>query len=109
VITRRKPENKRDFKIYLNNKKLQEDTIKYLGIIIYRRFNFSEHLEYIPGKCIKLIHALSKPTKINWGLRHDVLRIIHTAAILPILSYGALVWIECLKGNNNATKLKTVE
>jgi ASC-1-like (ASCH) protein len=48
VITMRKTKNKWDFKIYLNNKKLkQEDIIKYLGIIIDRRFNFSEHAEYI--------------------------------------------------------------
>jgi len=65
-----------------------------LGIIIERRFNFNEHTEYITGKCIKLIHALSKSARINWRLRHDVLRIIHTGTILPVLSYGAPVWIE---------------
>jgi hypothetical protein len=108
ILTKRKPKIKRDFKIYLNNKKLQEeDTIKYLGIIIDRRFSFNEHIEYITGKCIKLIHALSKSAKINWGLRHDVLRIIYTEAILSILLYGALVWIECLT-RNKATKLKRV-
>jgi len=86
VITRKKPKNRRDFKIFLNNKKLQqEDTIKYLGITIDRRFAFNEHIENITGKCIKIIHALSKSAKINWGLRHDVLRIIYSGAILPIL------------------------
>jgi len=34
TLTRRKPKIKRDFKIYLNNKKLQVYTIKYLGLII---------------------------------------------------------------------------
>jgi uncharacterized HAD superfamily protein len=98
ILTRRKPKIKRDFKIYLNNKRLQqEDTIKYLGIVIDRRFKFNEHIDYITYKCMKLIHALSKSAKINWGLRHDVLRIIYTAAILPILSYAAPVWIECVK------------
>jgi hypothetical protein len=110
ILTRRKPKIKRDFKIYLNNKKLQqEDTIKHLGILIDRRFSFNEHTEYITGKCIKLIHALSKSAKINWGLKHDFLRIIYTGAILPILSYGAPVWIECLTRNNNTTKLKRVQ
>jgi hypothetical protein len=47
--------------------------------------------------------------KVNRGLRQDVLRIIYTGAILPILSYGAPVWIECVKRNNNATKLKRVQ
>jgi len=78
VITRKKPKNRWDLKIFLNNKKIQqEDTIKYLGITIDRRFTFNEHIENITGKCIKIIHALSKSAKINWGLRHDVLRIIY--------------------------------
>jgi len=42
-------------------------------------------------------------------LRHDVLRIIYNGAICPILSYGAPVWIECLKKKHNATKLKRVQ
>jgi len=84
ILTRRKPKIKRNFKIYLNKILQEEDTIKYLGIIIDRRSNFNEHIEYITGKCIKLIHALSKSVKINWGLRHDILRIIYTGAILPI-------------------------
>jgi hypothetical protein len=74
LITRKKSMNKRDLKIFLNNKKLQqEDTIKYLGITIDRRFNFNVYIDNITGKCIKIIHALSKSAKINWGLRHDVL------------------------------------
>ena len=52
------------------------DTIKYLGIIIDRRFNFNEHMDNITGKRIKIIHALSKSAKIYWGKQHDVLRII---------------------------------
>ena len=47
--------------------------------------------------------------KINWGLRHDVRRIIYNGAILPILSYEAPVWIECLNRKHNAIKLKRVQ
>jgi hypothetical protein len=74
IITRQKPKNRRDFKIFLNNKKLkQEDTLKYLVITINRRFNFNQHIDSVTGKCIKIIHALSKSAKINWELRHAVL------------------------------------
>jgi len=60
VITRNNPKNRPDFKMFLNNKKLQqEERIKYFGIIIEIRFNFNEHIEKIAGKCIKVIHALS--------------------------------------------------
>jgi len=74
IITRQNPKNRRDFKMFLNNKKLeQEDTLKYLGITIDRRFNFNQHIDNVTGKCIKIIHALLKSAKINWELRHAVL------------------------------------
>jgi len=91
IITRRKPKITRNFNMYLNNKILQQEDTTYSGIIIDRRLNFNEYIEHTTGKCIKLIHTLSKSAKINLGLRHDVLRIIYTGAILPILSYGAPV------------------
>jgi hypothetical protein len=66
AITRKTPKIKRDFNMSLNNKKLQqEDKIKYLGIIIDRRFNFNENVEHITGKCIELIHALSNSAKLT--------------------------------------------
>jgi len=110
MITLRRPKTKRDYKIYLYNKQLrQENAIKYLGIINNRRFNFNAHKEYPTGKCIRLIHALSKSAKVNWGLRHNVLRIIYSGAILPILSYVALVWKESLQRNCNASKVKRIQ
>jgi hypothetical protein len=110
VLTRRKPKIKREYKIYLNNTPLQqEETIKYLGVIIDKRLNFNAHIEYTTGKCIKLIHALSKSAKINWGLRHDVLQMIYSGAILPILSYGVQVWEDGLQRKSNATKLRRIQ
>jgi ribonuclease HI len=83
--------------------------MKYLSIIIDRIFNFNVHTEYTTEKCIKFIHALSKSAKVNWGLRHDVLRIIYLGAILPLLSYGAPVWLGSLQQNSNALKLKRIQ
>jgi hypothetical protein len=34
---------------------------------------------------------------------------MYTGAILPVLSYGAPVWIEGLKRKHNATKLKRMQ
>ena len=84
----------------------QEETIKYLGIIIDKRLNFNMHIDYTTGKCIKLIHTLSKSAKVNWGLRHDVLRMIYFGAILPILSYGAQAWVDSLQQKSNTPKLR---
>jgi hypothetical protein len=38
-----------------------------------------------------------KSVKITWGLRHEVLKIIYEGAILPLLLYGAPVWIDAMK------------
>jgi len=43
-------------------------------------------------KCTKLIFALSKSTKLNWGLKHADLKKTCTGGILPLLLYGAPVW-----------------
>jgi len=50
MITKKKPNNKRDTKIFLNNKKQQADTINYPGITIHRKFNFNQHINKITGK-----------------------------------------------------------
>jgi hypothetical protein len=109
-IRKKSPRNSREIKIFINKKILQQaDTMNYLGITIDRRLNFNQHIDKITGKSMNIVHALSRSSKITWGLRHDVLRIIYTGAILPILSYGAPVWIECLKKKQNAIKLKRVQ
>jgi hypothetical protein len=57
----------------------------------------------------RLIYSLSKSAKVNWGLRHDVLRIIYSGAILPILTYGTRVWKESLHRKSNASKFKRIQ
>jgi len=44
---------------------------------------------------------MSKSAKINWEQRHGILRMIYRGEILPILSHGVPVWIDCPKRNND--------
>jgi len=88
----------------MNNKILEQvHTIKYLGIIIDSKLNFRDHIMQISSKCNKLIHALSNSAKQNWGLSHAALHTIQIGAILPLLVYGAPLWIETLKKECNKT------
>jgi len=48
---------------------------------------------HITGKCNKLIHALAKSAKLSWGLNQEALNTIYKEAILPIMLYGAPIWI----------------
>jgi hypothetical protein len=66
--------------------------MKYLGIIFDSKLTFREHINYMVEKCTKLIFALSKSAKLNWGLKHAALKTIYTGGILPLLLYGAPVW-----------------
>jgi hypothetical protein len=61
------------------------------------------------SKCTKLIHALSKSSKQNWGLSNPALHTIYKGAILPIMLYGAPVWIEALKKECNKTIYNRVQ
>jgi len=97
LISRRKRKERRDVMIYLNSRPLpQAQSPKYLGIIIDKKLTFKNHLHYVTDKCSKLIFALSKSAKIIWGLGHGALKTIYTGAILPLLQYGAPIWIKAL-------------
>jgi hypothetical protein len=69
------------------------DKIKYIGIILDSKFKFNEHIKYITDRCTKLLNALSKSARINWGLKHKALKTIYTCAILPQQLNAAPVWI----------------
>jgi hypothetical protein len=70
--------------------------MKYLGVIIDNKLTFREHITHVTEKCRKLIFALSKSAKLNWGLSHKALKTLYTGAIQPLLLYGAPVWVENL-------------
>jgi len=84
-------------------------SLKYLGIIIDSKLTFREHINYIKEKCSKLIFALSRSAKINWGLSHNALKSVYTGAILPLLLYGAPIWVNVITKACYRTKLTRVQ
>ena len=110
VISRRKRKENKGILIYMNNTILEQvQKIKYLGIIFDRKLNFREHILYISSKCTRLIHALSKLAKQSWGLSHAMLHTMYKGEILPLLLYGAPVWIEALEKECNKTVYNRVQ
>jgi hypothetical protein len=61
------------------------------------------------NKCSKLIFSLSKTTKLNWGLNHKALKTIYLGGILPLLLYGAPVWIKAMELESYKAKLIRVQ
>ena len=83
--------------------------MKYLGIIFVSKLTFTEHINYMAEKCPKLLFALSKPAKLNWGLKHAALKTIYTGRILPLLLYGAPVWRKTIDKASYKSKLVRVQ
>jgi len=105
LVSRRKRKEPKAIKIYLNNRILEQvPTIKYLGIIINNKLKFKEHITYVTERCMKLIHNLSRSAKLTWGLKHEALKTIYKGAILPLMLYGAPVWIDAMKYEHNKQK-----
>jgi hypothetical protein len=105
LVTRRKRREDKDITLYLNFKPLEQVTqMKYLGIILDQEFRFQEHIKYAAERCAKLIHNLSRAAKLSWGIKHESTARTFKGAILPLLTYGAPVWIEAMKYEHNRQK-----
>jgi hypothetical protein len=83
--------------------------MKYLGIIIGNKLTFREHITHSTEKCRKIIFALSKSAKLNWGLSHKALKTLYTGGIQPLFLYGAPVWAEILEKTSHRKKLTRVQ
>ena len=68
-----------------------------------------QHISYAADKCSKPIYSLSKAAKVTWGLNHEALKTIYKGAILPLLLYGAPVWIDAMKYEYNRRKYIRVQ
>jgi len=68
------------------------------------KFTFKDHIAYVTDRCAKLIHGLSRAAKVTWGIKHEAMKTIYKGAILPLLLYGAPVWIEAMKHEFNRRK-----
>jgi alkyl hydroperoxide reductase subunit AhpF len=73
------------------------------------KFRFQDHINYAAEKCTKLIHNLSKMAKLSWGIKHAAIETIYKGAILPLLTYGAPVWIDAMKYEHNRRKYIRVQ
>ena len=97
-MTRRKRKERGEVEVYLNKKLLQQfKNMKYLGIIIDNKLTFREHIAHATEKFRKIIFALSRSAKLNWGLSHKALKTLYTGGIQPLLLYGAPVWAETVE------------
>ena len=49
---------------------------------------------------------LARTAKLQLGLGHKALKTIYEGVVVPILTYGAPIWVEAIRINKNLTKYK---
>ncbi|KAF2902174.1 hypothetical protein ILUMI_04013, partial [Ignelater luminosus] len=82
LVVSNKRSTRKKVEIYLDEQILEQvKEIKYLGIIIDVKFSFDNHVTYIAAKCAKLVASLSRSARVNWGLKHEVIKTIYKGAI----------------------------
>ena len=52
---------------------------------------------------------LARTAKLQWGLGHKALTTIYEGAVVPILTYGAPIWVEAIRKNKNLIKYKRIQ
>jgi len=110
LAMRRKRREITEVNVYLNSKPLQQvKSIKYLGITIDTKLKFREHIISTTNKCTLLIHTLAKSAKLNWGLKQEALKTIYKGAKLPLMLYGAPVWVRAMEKKCNRTLYSRVQ
>lgn len=110
LISRKRKEKESHISVFINNRIIEQvQQLKYLGILFDKKLNFNMHIKQVTEKCIKLINALAKTAKQNWGLGQEALRTIYKGAILPMLLYGVQVWKEAILKRKNMLQYQRVQ
>ena len=52
---------------------------------------------------------LARTAKLQWGLGYKTLKTICKGAVVPLLTYGAPIWIEAIRKNKNLTKYRRIQ
>lgn len=66
--------------------------VRYLGVIIDEKLNFVSHVKYLREKLVNFIMNVRRVAREEWGLKHNIIKILCNAVTLPISTYGATLW-----------------
>ncbi|KAI5727669.1 hypothetical protein M8J77_005465 [Diaphorina citri] len=69
-----------------------EDSIKWLGVWLDRRFTFEQHVKYTKTKGQKALNILKILSHPVWGLNRKLLLRIYQAYVRPIIDYGCILY-----------------
>nr|XP_037869605.1 uncharacterized protein LOC119629076 [Bombyx mori] len=83
--------------------------IKLLGVTMDDRLTFNTHVANVCRRATGIYKLLSRAARVSWGLNPDIVRIIYTATIEPIILYAASVWAPAAKKLMTIKQLQVVQ
>ncbi|KAG6438775.1 hypothetical protein O3G_MSEX000212 [Manduca sexta] len=69
-----------------------EKEIKILGVTIDSGLTFNAHVAEVCKKAVAFYNQLSRAARSQWGLGPEIIQLLYTAVVEPIVLYGASVW-----------------
>jgi len=108
IITRKRSRDK--VNIFLNNGSLEQvELMKYLVIHFDSRLLFYKHVEHVAEKSRELTYMLNRTAKLQWGLAYNSLKTVYEGAVVPLMNYGAPVWVGAITKNIYLQKLQSAQ
>ncbi|KAJ0170097.1 hypothetical protein K1T71_014703 [Dendrolimus kikuchii] len=83
--------------------------VKVLGVTIDSSLTFNSHIRSVCAKAISFHKQLSRAAKVTWGLNPEVVRIMYTAVLEPVILYAASVWAPSATKLGVRKQLNTVQ
>lgn len=66
--------------------------IKLLGLTIDEKLTFNSHIANQTRKALDVYKQVARAAKVTWGLHPDIVRLIYSATVEPIIMYAASAW-----------------
>ncbi|KEP46994.1 reverse transcriptase, partial [Rhizoctonia solani 123E] len=68
------------------------DSVRWLGFYLDRKLDFKDHVRHMRNKANAVLSGLSMLANSVRGLSVKHARLLYKACVLPILTYGSLLW-----------------
>ena len=82
------------------------DQVRYLGLILDKRLNWTAHLDHKLKANKKFLHKMIKIAKTAWGPKPHLMRWTWTCVIRPNFIYGSLLWQHSVKSVGKLAKVR---
>ncbi|XP_067130869.1 uncharacterized protein [Centruroides vittatus] len=94
----------------MDDQRIRNSTeIKYLGIVLDNKMTWKNHVYYIYDKTVNTIHSLASIARNKWGYDSKACRLLYTAVIEPMITYGCEIWGEAVTKTRIKRKLLSAQ